>query len=166
VRDQIGGSVTARVTWGNPATTFEELDDAGRTRPSTICTGSSSPTNMYAAIRWTRKAVLVQLIDKFFSPHRFELYPLIPLMGIVRNKLLPNRAQELYAGRTQCRVSTHLINVMPNGQIYPCPDMMYVPEMQMGRVQGNWLLPSPLQQTSRRCPAPTARPMPGAAATA
>jgi uncharacterized protein len=27
VRPQIGGSVTARVTWGNPATTFEELDE-------------------------------------------------------------------------------------------------------------------------------------------
>jgi uncharacterized protein len=53
-------------------------------------------------------------------------------MGIVRNKLLPGRAQELYAGRTQCRVSSHLINVMPNGQIFPCPDMMYVPAMQMG----------------------------------
>ena len=27
VRDKIGGTVTARVTWGNPATTFEELDE-------------------------------------------------------------------------------------------------------------------------------------------
>jgi hypothetical protein len=26
VRTQIGGSVTARVTWGNPATSFDELD--------------------------------------------------------------------------------------------------------------------------------------------
>jgi radical SAM protein with 4Fe4S-binding SPASM domain len=33
-------------------------------------------------------------------------------------------------------VSTHLINVMPNGQIYPCPDMMYAPDMQMGDVRG------------------------------
>lgn len=68
-------------------------------------------------------------------------------MGIVRNKVLPTRAQELYAGFTQCRVSTHLLNVMPNGQIYPCPDMMYVPQMQMGDVRRNWLKKSPLQPT-------------------
>ena len=92
-----------------------------------------------------RKAVLVQLIDRFFASTD-RLYPLIPLMGMVRNKVLPGRAQELYAGRTQCRVSSHLINVMPNGQIYPCPDMMYVPTMLMGSVQDNWLKPSPLQQ--------------------
>ncbi|MBL8318046.1 MAG: SPASM domain-containing protein [Burkholderiaceae bacterium] len=40
-----------------------------------------------------------------------------------------------------------MINVMPDGSIYPCPDMMYVPAMRMGSVQGNWLKPSPLQQT-------------------
>jgi uncharacterized protein len=68
-----------------------------------------------------RKAVLVQLINKFFS-RTDVLYPLIPLMGMVRNKLFPTRALELYASATQCRVSTHLFNVMPNGEIYPCHD--------------------------------------------
>jgi len=111
-----------------------------------------------------RKAVLVPLIEKFFA-RSDTLYPLIPLMGIVRNKVLPTRAQELYAGLTQCRVSTHLLNVMPNGQIYPCPDMMYVPQMQMGDVRRNWLKKSPLQPT-RRCPAKAARPSRGAGATA
>ena len=66
-------------------------------------------------------------------------------MGMVRNKVLPNRAVERYDGRTQCRVSTHLINVMPDGKIFPCPDMMYAPAMQMGEIQGNWLQKSPLQ---------------------
>jgi radical SAM protein with 4Fe4S-binding SPASM domain len=73
------------------------------------------------------------------------LYPLIPLMGMVRNKLFPNRAQELYAGRTQCRASTHLLNVMPSGEIYPCPDMLYAPAMKMGDIKANWLVKSPLQ---------------------
>ena len=64
------------------------------------------------------------------------LYRMIPLMGIVRNKVLPSRAAEQCAGRTMCRVSTHIINVMPDGRIFPCPDMLYLPEMQQGDVVG------------------------------
>ena len=147
VREQIGGSVTARVTWGNPATTFEELDElVADGSPFDYLYWQFVADEMYAGDSLERRrAVLVRLIERFFA-RTDRLYPLIPLMGIVRNKLLPGRAQELYAGRTQCRVSSHLINVMPNGQIYPCPDMMYVPAMLMGSVKGNWLKPSPLQQ--------------------
>jgi radical SAM protein with 4Fe4S-binding SPASM domain len=36
---------------------------------------------------------------------------------------------------------------MPNGQIYPCPEMTYAPDMQMGEIQGNWLRRSPSQST-------------------
>jgi uncharacterized protein len=43
-------------------------------------------------------------------------------MGVVRNKLFAMRSQELYAGRAQCRVSTQLLDIMPNGNIYPCPE--------------------------------------------
>lgn len=149
VRSLIGGSVTARVTWSNPLTSFEELD-------ALLADGSP-----FDHVYWQfvadecydgdsierRKAVLVALIDRFFDSTE-RLYPLVPLMGIVRNKLFPGRAQELYAGRTQCRVSTHLLNVMPDGQIFPCPDMMYVPSMRMGSIQDNRLSPSPLQQTA------------------
>lgn len=143
IRGKVGGTLTARVTWGNPATTFEELDGLAETFDYLYWQFVAD--EMYADDSVERrKAVLVQLIDKFFARDQV-LYPLVPLMGIVRNKLLPNRAIELYAGQTQCRVSTHLLNVMPNGQIYPCPDMMYVPHMQMGEIQGNWLTASPLQ---------------------
>ncbi len=147
VRGHIGGSVTARVTWGNPDTCFEELDQlVGEDTPFDYLYWQFVADEMYAGDSLDkRKAVLVQLIDKFFS-HTDTLYPLIPLMGMVRNKLFPTRALELYAGATQCRVSTHLLNVMPNGEIYPCPDMMYAPAMKMGDVKTNWLQKSPLQQ--------------------
>ncbi|MFN3883306.1 MAG: radical SAM protein [Rhodocyclaceae bacterium] len=148
VHDKVGGTITARVTWGNPDTTFEELDElATAFEAIDYVYWQFVADEMYFGDSVAkRKAVLTKLIDKFFSSTD-TLYPFIPLMGIVRNKLLPNRGTELYAGLTQCRVSTHLINVMPNGEIYPCPDMMYAPEMKMGEIQGNWLKKSPLQPT-------------------
>ena len=147
VREHIGGSVTARVTWGNPATTFEELD--------ALVADDSSFDYLYwqfvadeqyagdAVAR--RQDVLRRLVERFFA-RTDTLYPLIPLMGIVRNKLLPGRAQELYGGRSQCRASSHLLNVMPDGRIFPCPDLLYEPGMLMGNIQSNWLHASPLQQ--------------------
>jgi uncharacterized protein len=148
VREKVGGSITARVTWGNPDTSFEELDQlVDDDSPFDYLYWQFVADEMYAGDSvGKRRAVLVQLIDKFFS-RTDRLYPVIPLMGMVRNKLFPSRAQELCGGRTQCRVSTHLLNVMPNGEIYPCPDMMYLPAMKMGDVKGNWLRASPLQAT-------------------
>ena len=143
IRDHVGGTLTARVTWSNPQTSFDELD--GLAASFDYLYWQFVADEMYQGDSVERRqGVLVQLIDKFFS-RTDVLYRLIPLMGIVRNKLLPNRAVESCAGQTQCRVSTHLLNVMPSGQIFPCPDMMYVPAMQMGEIQGNWLRASPLQ---------------------
>ncbi|HTY03471.1 MAG TPA: radical SAM protein [Rhodocyclaceae bacterium] len=146
VHERVGGTITARVTWGNPDTTFEELDELASAHEAIdYLYWQFVADEMYGGDSVAkRQAVLVKLIDKFFAPTD-TLYPLIPLMGMVRNKLLPGRAQELYAGLTQCRVSSHLINVMPSGEIFPCPDMMYDPAMQMGEIQGNWLKRSPLQ---------------------
>ena len=148
VRGKIGGSITARVTWGSPDTTFEELDQLlGADSPFDYLYWQFVAADLYGGDSMNRrKAVLVQLIARFFS-RGDVLYPVIPLMGMVRNKLFPSRALELCAGRTQCRVSTHLLNVMPSGEIYPCPDMLYLPEMKMGDVRGNWLRASPLQAT-------------------
>ncbi|MEO8653688.1 MAG: radical SAM protein [Ramlibacter sp.] len=148
VRGKIGGSITARVTWGSPDTTFDELDQlVDADSPFDYLYWQFVASDMYGGDSMNRrKAVLVQLIDRFFS-RSDVLYPVIPLMGMVRNKLFPSRALELCAGRTQCRVSTHLLNVMPSGEVYPCPDMLYLPEMKMGDVKGNWLRASPLQAT-------------------
>lgn len=149
VHGQVGGSITARVTWGNADTRFEELDALlAEDSPFDYLYWQFVADEMYAEGGVEkRKAVLRQLVERFFS-RTDVLYPVIPLMGIVRNQLLPGRAQELYGGRTQCRVSSHLLNVMPDGRIFPCPDMLYEPGMQMGSVQGNWLKPSPLQLAS------------------
>ena len=132
--------------WGTPPTPFAELDELVSAEGHfDYLYWQFVADEMYAGDSVEqRQAVLVPLIEKFFS-RTDVLYPLIPLMGIVRNKVLPTRGQELYAGLTQCRVSTHLINIMPNGQIYPCPDMMYAHDMQMGDVRSNWLKKSPLQ---------------------
>ncbi|MFN3398667.1 MAG: hypothetical protein ACK4ZS_09090, partial [Sulfurimicrobium sp.] len=122
VHDKVGGTITARVTWSNPDTTFEELDELATAFDAIdYVYWQFVADEMYAGDSVAkRKAVLTKLIDKFFSSSE-ELYPFIPIMGIVRNKVLPSRGIELYAGLTQCRVSTHLLNVMPSGEIYPCP---------------------------------------------
>lgn len=145
VRGRVGGTLTARVTWGHPDTTFEEIDALACCESIDYVYWQFVAAEMYDGDSLDRrKAVLDRLIDRFFAAPG-PLYPLIPVMGIVRNKLFPNRARELYADRTQCRVSTHLLNVLPDGRIFPCPDMMYDPDMQMGEIQDNWLKPSPLQ---------------------
>ncbi|MBU1426992.1 MAG: radical SAM protein [Gammaproteobacteria bacterium] len=143
VRDRLGGSATARVTWGHPDTSFEELDDLAESFDY-LYWQFVADEQYFENSLGKRKAVLTQLIDKFFR-RTDKLYPLIPIMGIVRNKVMPSRTRELYAGQTQCRVSTHILNIMPDGKIFPCPDMTYVPSMQMGEIQGNWLIRSPLQ---------------------
>lgn len=149
VHEQVGGTVTARVTWGNADTSFEELDALlAADSPFDYLYWQFVADAMYGGDGVEkRKAVLRRLVARFFE-RTDALYPVIPLMGIVRNKLLPGRAQELHGGRTQCRVSSHLLNVMPDGQIFPCPDMLYDPNMLMGSIQRNWLKASPLQQAA------------------
>ena len=144
VRDRVGGTLTARVTWSSSETGFEELRELSERFDYVyfqfVAGEAYAPADMDK-----RKAVLKQLIDYFFAS-RDRLFPIIPLMGMVRNKVIPQRAQERYAGQTQCRVSTHILNVMPDGRIYPCPDLMHLPEMRQGDIQDNWLRRSPLQR--------------------
>ena len=144
VRDRMAGTFTARVTWSSAETSFEELDELASTFDYVYFQFVAGEGTYSPAAMQKKKAVITQLVDKFFSSE--TLYPIIPIMGIVRNKVLPTRATELYHGKTQCRVSTHILNVMPDGKVFPCPDMMYVPEMLQGDIIANWLKPSPLQQ--------------------
>lgn len=143
IRNKLAGTLTARVTWSNENIGFDELDELARTFDYVYFQFVAGEAYSESSLA-RRKAVLSQLIARFFQ-HTDELYPLIPLMGVVRNKVIPARAQELYGGGTQCRVSSHLLNVMPDGTVYPCPDLMHLPHMQMGDIRANWLRKSPLQ---------------------
>ena len=144
IRPRIAGTVTARVTWSHPEISFEELDHLTEVFDylyfQFVADRGAYPAEGMA----TRKAILAQMIAKFFR-HTDRLYPIVPIMGMVRNKVMPSKAQELYQGKTQCRASTHILNVMPDGRIFPCPDLLYLPEMQQGSVVENWLRASPLQ---------------------
>jgi uncharacterized protein len=143
VRAKMFGSLTARVTWWSGETTFADLDeltglfdyvyfqfaqDRAAYTPESIC---------------GKKDVLRQLVDRFFA--RESLYPVVPVMGIVRNKVIPAKILQFSAGMTQCRVSSNLLNVMPDGRVFPCPDMLYAHELQQGHILEGWVKKSPLQ---------------------
>ncbi|PWB54377.1 MAG: radical SAM protein [Nitrosomonadales bacterium] len=144
IRDRLGGTLTARVTWSSADTTFEELDELVQAFDYVYFQFVAMEGAYAPEMVEKRKQVLARMVEEFFASHD-RVYPMIPVMGVVRNQVLPSRATELYAGQTQCRVSTHILNIMPDGKIYPCPDMMYMPEMQQGDIVSNWLRKSPLQ---------------------
>ena len=151
VRPDVHGTLTARVTWWSGDTTFEEVDALARAFDFVYFQFAQEPAANSAEFVRKKKQVVSELVDRFFAAD--GLYPIVPIMGAVRNKIAPWRLQELTAGMTQCRVSTNLLNVMPNGKIYPCPDMMYAAELQQGDVVENWLRRSPLQpQAGMPCP--------------
>lgn len=142
VRGKIKGTVTVRVTWSNKSTSFEELDHLAESFDYLYWQFVADA--QYADSIEARKSVMRKLVAKFFS--RTEtLYPIVPIMGIVRNKVFPEKLAEQHHGLTQCRAASHLINVTPDGDIFPCPDMLYDKSMQTGSIQGNWLRGNPLR---------------------
>ncbi len=146
-RLRLGGTITARVTWGSPATTLDELE-ALLERFDYVYFQFAHHEGIYAPADMARKkAVLAQMTARFFASP--TLYPMIPLMGIVRNKVAPPRLDDDGAHLAQCRVSTHLVNVLPDGSVFPCPDMVWAPEMRQGSIGANTLAPSPLQPDPR-----------------
>lgn len=88
------------------------------------------------------KLALSLLVDIFMSTQYLNV---VPLMAFVRNMLFPSRAKELYSGKTQCRVSSHLVNVLPDGVITSCPDYAYNKKMTHGSVIDNHFESNPLQ---------------------
>jgi len=143
VRHLVGGTLTARMTWSHDEISFEEIDELANRFDYLYFQFVAGEAYAPAGIE-SRKAVLTKLIDRFFSSAD-KLYPVIPLMGIVRNKVFPSRAL-IYGGKTQCRVSSNIINIMPDGKVFPCPDMLYLPELQQGDIIENWLGSSGIQQ--------------------
>lgn len=144
LRARIPGTVTARMTWWSGDTTFDEIEElASRFDYVYFQFAQDRAANSGAAVA-KKKAVLARLIEKFFASK--ALYCIVPVMGTVRNKIAPQRWQALTAGKTQCRVSTNLLNIMPDGRIFPCPDMMWSDELLQGDVVAGWLRASPLQR--------------------
>jgi len=143
IRTKTSGTLTARVTWWAGETTFEELDALTGVFDYVYFQFAQDEGAYSATAVEKKKAVLARLVEKFFAAD--TLYPVVPIMGTVRNKVLPWRINELSAGMSQCRVSTNLLNVMPDGKIYPCPDMLYATELLQGDVVANWVRKSPLQ---------------------
>jgi len=143
IRSRTAGTLTARVTWWSAETTFEELDALTETFDHVYFQFAQDEGAHTLEAVARKKRVLAQLVEKFFSSA--TLYPIVPIMGTVRNKVVPSRINELCGGMTQCRVSTNLLNVMPDGKIFPCPDMLYLPELQQGDIAENWVRKSPLQ---------------------
>ena len=143
IRPKTFATLTARVTWWSGETSFDDLDALTQTFDFVYFQfaqdeGAYAPESVAG-----KKAVLARLVERFFSGER--LYPVVPIMGAVRNKVVPSRIDELSGGMTQCRVSTNLLNVMPDGKIYPCPDMLYASELLQGDVVANRVKRSPLQ---------------------
>ena len=143
IRDRILGTLTARVTWWSGETTFEELDALTEIFDYVYFQFAQDERAYTPESVRKRKEVLARLVARFFTAA--DLYPVVPVMGTVRNKVVPSRINELSGGLSQCRVSTNLLNVMPDGKIYPCPDMLYMHELLQGDVAANWLRKSPLQ---------------------
>jgi uncharacterized protein len=143
VRPRIRGTVTARVTWAHAETTLGELEGLLE-HCDYVYFQFAHRDDVYAPAEVERKKrVLTQMIERFFSSP--ALFPIIPVMGMVRNKLMPELAGAATAGLTQCRVSTNIVNVLPDGSLFPCPDMVWAPQMRQGSLQENTLARSALQ---------------------
>lgn len=144
MRGRIPGSFTARVTWGSPRTTLAELEGLLEAFDYLYFQFAHNDEFYSQDDVQAKRRVLEQLAQRFFSSTD-ELFPVIPLMGIVRNKAIPEAAPAGPVPLSQCRVSTNIVNVLPDGSIYPCPDMAWASDMRQGSLGDNTLRRSPLQ---------------------
>ena len=143
LRGRTGATLCARMTWWNGETAFEEIDELAHLFDYLYFQFAQDEAAHPPASVAAKARVLTQLVERFFAAD--TLYPVVPIMGALRNKVAPQYLQALSAGLTQCRVSSNLLNVLPDGRIFPCPDMLYDPALQQGDVVTNWLRRSALQ---------------------
>jgi uncharacterized protein len=143
VKDSTDAYLTGRCTWGSPQTTAEDILHLLELFDYTYFQFPHTEwiyTDQYVD---NAKSTLESLTKQFFQSKR--LLRVVPLMGICRNILFPSRAKELYGGKTQCKVSSHLFNILPNGQIAACPDYAHDASMLHGSVKENYCNRNPLQ---------------------
>jgi len=142
VRDLIPGYMTGRCTWANPLPKAEDILH--------ILNFFEYVYFQFPHNEWVytqeyidhMKRALSHLVDYFLTS---KLIKIIPLMAFARNMLFPSRAKELCGGKTQCRVSSHLFNILPDGTITSCPDYAYNKKMTHGSVVDNMCEKNPLQ---------------------
>ena len=143
IKPHIRGMLTARMTWCDPDTTFEEMCSLLDTFDMVYfqfaqTTGVYKPDDMIK-----KKLVIDQLVNKFFESD--SICGFVPLMGITRNLIIPGAAEAQCSGQTHCRVATNLLNIRPDGKIFGCPDLTTSPEFEHGSVKDNTLSRNPLQ---------------------
>lgn len=143
IKSKVKGTLTARVTWCDPDLPFEAFDELLETFDWVHFQfaqqkGFYSPEQVHRKMR-----VIDQLVDRFYSYD--GVYHVIPLMGIARNMVVQGAAAAQCSGMTQCRSSTNAVNIGPDGKIFACTDMTWIPDMQHGSVITNTLTRSPLQ---------------------
>ena len=146
IKPKVNGTLTARVTWCDPDLPFEAFDKLLETFDWVHFQfaqqkGVYSPEQVQSKMR-----VIDQLVDRFYSYN--GVYPIVPLMGIARNLAVPGAAAAQCSGAAQCRSSTNAINIGPDGKIFACTDMTWLPNMQHGSIIENTLTASPLQMHS------------------
>ena len=144
IKDKVTGTLTARVTWADPEATYQEMRELldvfdllhfqfaqqdGVYRPEHV---------------EIKKRVIDEMIADFYAHD--GVLGIVPVMGVARNIAIPEAAKRQCGGETQCRVSTNLINVRPDGRIFGCPDMTWEESMEHGSIKENRLARSPLQR--------------------
>lgn len=137
------GTLVARMTYCDPDLTYEEIVDLLNVFDY-VHFQFAQYDGVYEIEHMKKKYKVVrQMVDDFFIKN--GEVNIIPVMGILRNKVFPEYNTAQGNGKAQCRVSTNLANIRPDGSIYGCPDMTWVPEMEHGNVKENRFSTSPLQ---------------------
>lgn len=146
IHKHVDGTITARMTWSGSNIEVQDFLDLAATFDYVYwqfvqAQGFYAPEQMKK-----KKEVIEELVNLFFNSEKF--IPLIPIMGVVRNKLFPHRAVEAAYGQTQCRAATHLLNITPDGGIYPCPDLTHDQSLRCGDIKTNTLGENMMKSTT------------------
>lgn len=149
------GSLTARMTWLSEETGLEDVLELLEDFDFAHFQFAQDTRELTRKSLERKKERISELLEACYPDG--GLLNVIPAMGAARAALFPADAWGQCGGKTQCRVSTNLVNVRPDGEIYACPDMTWESAMRHGSVKGNWLSRSPLQPTPNMpcgsCPA-------------
>ena len=143
IRPKVNGTLTARVTWCDHELPFEAFDKLLETFDWVHFQFAQQKGVYYPDQVEAKKRVIDKLVEKFYSYD--GVYRNVPLMGIARNLAVPGAAEKQCGGGAACRSSTNAVNISPDGKIFGCTDMTWIPDMQHGSVIDNTLTGSPLQ---------------------